>query len=69
VRCRTRLDYGTPVETVNRCKRMKLMKTAMHFLQKKQWLYKVTSRFDIVSVISGNGKNEVKWLKNAFPKD
>lgn len=69
VRCRTRLDYGTPLETVNRCKQMKLVKTATHFLQKKQWLHKVTSRFDIISIFSANGKSEINWVKNAFMRD
>jgi len=69
VRCRSRLDYGTPAESVNRCKRMKLIKTATHFLQKKGWLYKVTSRFDIVSIHLFNGKHEIRWLKNAFTQN
>jgi putative endonuclease len=69
VRCRSRLDYGAPLETVNKCKRMKLIKTATHYLQKKTWLYKVTSRFDIVSIYTNAGKCEITWVKNAFMHD
>lgn len=66
VRSRSRIDYGHAAETINGSKQTKLIKTATHFLQKKEWLYKVSSRFDIVALQLVAGKWQLDWIKNAF---
>jgi len=66
VRSRSRIDYGTAAETIDDCKQSKLIKTATHFLQKKAWLYKVNSRFDIIAIHFKMGKLELEWIQNAF---
>lgn len=66
VRSRSRVDFGHPAETINASKQAKLIKTATHFLQKKEWLYKVSSRFDIVALQLVADKWELDWIKNAF---
>lgn len=68
VRSRSRLDYGSPLETITEHKQKKIIKTAIHFLQKRCWLYKVNSRFDVVAIQLINGKMQIKWLKHAFEK-
>ncbi|WP_148339582.1 YraN family protein [Aquicella siphonis] len=66
VRSRRRLDYGRAAETVNKNKQTKLARTAMHFLQKRDWLYKVNSRFDIIAMQKVDGEWQLEWIKNAF---
>ncbi len=66
VRWRSRVDYGTALESVNTRKQNKLIKAAAHFLQKKKWLYQVNSRFDIIGIHFLSGKSEFEWVKNAF---
>ena len=69
VRSRCPSPYASALESVNKTKMKKLIKTALHFLQKKHLLYKVTSRFDIVAIdIKVDGAN-IEWLKNAFEVD
>src|SRR5580700_1818748 len=66
VRSRSRSDYGNAAETVNHNKQKKLIKAATLFLQKKEWLYKVNSRFDVVAIQLVAGKWQLEWIKNAF---
>lgn len=63
VRLRHHTHLGSAVETVNKSKQRKLIKTALLYLQKKGWLDKVNSRFDVVGIESNN---KVEWIKNAF---
>ena len=66
VRSRSRTDYGRASESINVNKKKKLIKTATHFLQIKDWLYKVNSRFDVVAIHFQPGNMELEWIKNAF---
>lgn len=66
VRKRNRIDYGYAFETVNSRKRKKLIKTAVHFLQRNNWLHKVNSRFDIIAMHPVTGIMQIEWIKNAF---
>ncbi len=66
VRSRSRHDYGEAAETINTRKKRKLIKTGMHFLQKKDWLYKVNSRFDVIAIHIDAGKTQIEWIENAF---
>lgn len=69
VRSRYRIDYGHASETINKAKQRKIIKAATHFLQKKQWLYKVNSRFDIIAFQFFEVKWQLEWIKNAFFAD
>jgi len=40
VRHRQHIQYGNALESINRKKMTKLLKTATHFLQGKKWLHK-----------------------------
>lgn len=69
VRSRHRTDFGNALESINKNKISKLVKTASHFLQKKEWLYKVNSRFDVIAIHPVDGKMQLEWIKNAFCPD
>ena len=58
VRSRSRTDYGRAGESINASKKKKLIKTATLFLQTKDWLYKVHSRFDVIEYFrTGSQRN------------
>ena len=61
VRSRTHSTQN-PVESINKTKQKKIMRTAVHFLQHKKWLHKVNYRFDIISILN----DDIEWIKNAF---
>lgn len=66
VRSRSRIDYGNAFESITKTKIKKLIKTASHFLQKKRWVDKVNSRFDVVALHPIEGEMKIEWIKNAF---
>lgn len=66
VRYRSSKDYGSALETINKAKISKLKNSATYFLQKKNWLYRMDSRFDIVAINASESGEEIDWIKNAF---
>jgi putative endonuclease len=62
VRSRRDTLYGTAIESINRIKQQKVMKSALCYLQKRKWLDKVNYRFDVV----GCSPTHIEWIKNAF---
>ena len=62
VRSRARIDYGYAIETVDYHKQKKLLNTATHFLQQKNWLDIVDCRFDVIGFLNNN----IEWIKDAF---
>lgn len=62
VRKRTNIDFGSAVESVTLTKQRKVIKAAMHYLQKLRWFDKVHCRFDIIGISQG----QMEWLKDAF---
>lgn len=66
VRSRGRIDYGNALESITKTKINKLIKTASHFLQKRKWLDKVNSRFDVIVIHPLEAKMQLEWIKNAF---
>lgn len=69
VRSRSRIDYGNAVESIITAKKRKLIKSALHYLQQKNWLYKKNSRFDVVAIHPICGKMQMEWIKDAFTMD
>ena len=69
VRSRKRHDYGHVIESINYAKQKKLIKTAILFLQEKKWLYKICSRFDVITIHMSENKPQLEWVKNAFSGD
>jgi len=66
VRLRRQTYLGQAVETVDKKKQQKLIKTALLYLQKKRWLDTKHCRFDVLGMDS---KNNIEWIKNAFSLD
>lgn len=63
VKTRAREDFGRPIAAVDRAKRRKLSRAAMHFL-KKHKLRPPHIRFDVVEVVGE--KPEIRHIQNAF---
>ena len=59
--------FGRPASAVNREKRRRLSRAAVHFLKKKKWCPPYI-RFDVVEVLGqpGEGAPEINHIENAF---
>jgi putative endonuclease len=67
VRARNNQFYGNGLESVDRRKRQKIVRTAQLYLQKHGLLDKVYCRFDVVATTRDNhGKILIDWIQNAF---
>lgn len=64
VKARTCESFGQPFEAVNHRKKEKLRKVALYYL--KQNKIEAPVRFDVVSIISKNGRNEINHIVEAF---
>ncbi len=62
VRSRAYSYYGTAIESINKTKQQKVIKSAMSYLQKQNWLDKIDCRFDVVGV----SPTHIEWIKDAF---
>lgn len=62
VRARTRIDFGTPAETVNRSKQDKIVKTALNYIKNKN-IKPQELRFDVLSIVPNQ---EPILIRNAF---
>lgn len=77
VRYRKYPIFGSSLESVNRIKQHKILKTAEYYLLSKQLSEKIACRFDVVGVkpiaqkllsISKLDPAQVEWVKNAFSR-
>lgn len=67
VRSKSKVNFGTPVETINYSKRRKIEKTARDYLYKHNLLNKINCRFDLVGVIIGSsGEKHIEHIPGAF---
>ncbi len=66
VRSRARTDYGDALASITPSKIKKIIRAATHFLQKRNWLYSISSRFDVIAIQYHNGQPQLEWIKNAF---
>ncbi len=64
VKARSSNDFGQPFEAVNYKKQEKLKKIALYYL--KQNKIETAVRFDVVSIISRDGRAEVNHIIEAF---
>ena len=69
VRHRENNERGSGLESVDKRKMNKIIRTATLYLQDKEWLYKVHSRFDVISMLGPIHTAEIEWIKNAFTVD
>ena len=70
VRYRKSVRFGSPAETVDRRKQMKIRATAEHYLQCHIQRAGVSCRFDVVALTSASGSGpespKITWLRDAF---
>jgi len=66
VRSRSESGYGKAIESIGSSKIRKLIKTATHYLQKRDLLNHRNSRFDIVTIDFLSEVPQIDWIKNAF---
>ncbi len=69
IRYRSRLDFGTAIETVTARKQQKLIKTAQYFLQQHPQHQKQACRFDVIGISGALEKycdKDLEWIRNAF---
>lgn len=62
VRSKTDTNYGGPVETIDKNKQNKLLKSATYFLQQKNLIDQAHCRFDVIGYIN----QHIEWIKDAF---
>jgi putative endonuclease len=64
IRYRADNAFGTPAETVDGRKQMKLIACARRFLQAHPALALVPLRFDVVALAGGDSR--IEWIRDAF---
>jgi putative endonuclease len=65
VRLRSRSDFGSGAESVDKRKQGRLLSSAEHYLQRHATLL-TECRFDVVSILQSGNTNYLKWIQNAF---
>ncbi|MCX5782712.1 MAG: YraN family protein [Elusimicrobia bacterium] len=63
IKFRSSIDFGRPGEFVNKNKQSKILKTAIHYLKRKN-LTKSNIRFDVLAL--GPEINQIELIKSAF---
>ena len=67
VRTKTTDQMGTPFESITPFKQRKLSKLALAYLKNQYKSVEVRARFDVVAVVSQDGKEEkIEIVQNAF---
>ncbi len=68
VRYRHNHRFGSGAESITPTKQQKLIKAAQYYLQQTATTAQFATRFDVISMSSGNNNNESKidWIKDAF---
>ncbi|HHU69754.1 MAG TPA: YraN family protein [Thermoanaerobacterales bacterium] len=65
VKTRTSIEFGLPLEAVNKKKQKKIRDIALFYLKSKN-INNFNCRFDVLSVILKGNKYEINHIKNAF---
>jgi len=66
VRSRKNKTFLDPVETIDRKKMNKIIKTAENYIQRNQNKARSQFRFDVVTLTGKNNDIEIQWIKDAF---
>lgn len=66
VKYRKNIDYGSPVEVVDKRKIEKILMTSKIYLSEKKW--KNSIRYDIIGITRNKQDSRIiiDWIKNAF---
>ena len=68
VRFRRRSHFGSAIESVDRHKQLRLIRTAETYLQQYKGHYE-SCRFDVVGVGPSPNGLKMQWIPNAFEQD
>lgn len=63
VRRRSRADYGSAAESIDRHKQQRLLRATQHLLTQRPRLGHRACRFDVVAF---NGDDKPQWIRDAF---
>jgi putative endonuclease len=66
VRHRANTSHGSALESITPAKIKKIVKAATLYLQRKKWLYTVSSRFDVITFDGPADTPAINWIRNAF---
>lgn len=66
VRYRRALTHGTAAESITPLKQRKIMRTALHYLQRCKSIT-TSCRFDVVAI--GEANTQLSWYRDAFNAD
>jgi len=66
VRYRRNAHFGSAVESVNRVKQLKIIRTAQHYLQQQHEFDEYICRFDVIGLESDLKYPTINWIKDAF---
>lgn len=63
VRCRYNPDFGSSIDTIQPTKQRRIIRTSLHYLQKKKLMDQIDCRFDVIGI---DGSQRIIWIKDAF---
>ena len=66
VRSRNDGDFMSPLETIDRRKIGRVIRTSRHYLQQQGLTDRIDCRFDIVAICGNGPAQEIEWIRNAF---
>lgn len=66
VRSRSRMDRGSPLETVGIAKQRHVIRAATAWLLERELWETVAVRFDVVGVTIGDSQLRVRWIPGAY---
>jgi len=66
VRYRVNNSYLDVIETINKKKCSRIIKTSQQYLQANRWTSRNPCRFDVITVTGDNKNPGIEWIKNAF---
>lgn len=66
VRYRKSAYFGTAADSVNYRKQRKLIRAALHYIQRKSISATVPCRFDVIAVSPRGKELDIEWIQNAF---
>ena len=66
VRYRRSTRFGHAVETVDRSKQERIIRTAAHYLKRNRDAASAPCRFDVVAIEGAGSECIIDWIKNAF---
>lgn len=66
VRFRRNTRFGGALESIDRRKQGRLIRTAQHYLQTQDETRWAASRFDVVCVSPGGETPDLEWIRDAF---